>query len=351
MLFKVFPVSELSRLFAILQSERIVGPVKKGEDRHGRSLYDFDVIHDFGDLHLDYTQTVHSAKNYFLPYREDLCTFTFQDGDWHKEVDYGVYVPLVLFGLHPCDINALNKLDKVLLGGRYPNPFYGKKRANMFIVGHSCTPQPFCFCQSMGADSVIRGFDLFLTRLDDVYFAEILSSRAFHLLEQIDCHEPDSREHQRYLEQIAARESFFVTHVDTSDLTKILDLEFQAPVWREWGDRCLSCGTCAQVCPTCYCYGVEEQVDMDFTHGRKEKMLYSCNLLDFASVAGGHNFRPESHTRIKYRYYHKHRGFVEAFEEALCVGCGRCGQSCLARITVPEVIASVRACKEGKNEA
>ncbi|MCK5544840.1 MAG: 4Fe-4S dicluster domain-containing protein, partial [Desulfobulbaceae bacterium] len=59
-------------------------------------------------------------------------------------------------------------------------------------------------------------------------------------------------------------------------------------------------------------------------------------------VAGGHNFRPESHVRLKYRYYHKHRGFVEAFEESLCVGCGRCGESCLAGITVPEVIASVR---------
>jgi len=346
MLFKVFPVCELNRLFAVLQSERIVGPVKKGEDQHGRSLYDFDVVHDFADLHLDYSQTIHSAKKYFLPYRENLCTFTFEGEEWQKEVDYGGSAPLIFFGLHSCDINALNKLDKVLLGGRYPNSFYAKKRANMFIVGHSCTPQPFCFCKSMGTDSAIHGFDLFLTRLDEIYFAEVLSARAFHLLENIDCHEPDSVEHRRYLEAIAIRESMFVAHVDTSDLTKILDLEFQAPVWLEWGKRCLSCGTCAQVCPTCYCYGVEEHVDMDLAHGRKEKMLYSCNILDFASVAGGHNFRPESHTRLKYRYYHKHRGFVEAFEESLCVGCGRCGQSCLAGITVPEVIASVRASKE-----
>jgi len=384
MLFKVFPAGELIRLFAILAADRIVGPVKKGEDQHGLSLYGFDVVHDFTDLHLDYGQTIHSAKNWFLPYLEDLCTFTFQDaagvrtqvsdsprlpggigdhqgpnaagamdgaratggsGDWRKEVDYGVYAPLVLFGLHPCDINALNKLDKVLLGGRYPNPFYGEKRANMFIVGHSCTPQPFCFCKSMGTDSAMRGFDLFLTRMEDLYFAEILSPRAFHLLEQIDCHDPDSREHHRYMEIMEAKEALYVAHVDTSDLTKILDLEFQASVWQEWGRRCFSCGTCAQVCPTCYCYGVAEQVDMDFTHARKEKMLYSCNLLDFASVAGGHNFRPESHTRLKYRYYHKHRGFVEAFEESLCVGCGRCGQACLAHITVPEVIASVRGSK------
>ena len=76
--------------------------------------------------------------------------------------------------------------------------------------------------------------------------------------------------------------------------------------------------------------------------GAKEQTLYSCNLIDFAEVAGGHNFRPERSRRLKYRYYHKHRGFVEAFEESLCVGCGRCGEACLAGITVPEVIASVR---------
>jgi Fe-S oxidoreductase len=54
--------------------------------------------------------------------------------------------------------------------------------------------------------------------------------------------------------------------------------------------------------------------------------------------------------RLKYRYYHKHRGFVEAFEEPLCVGCGRCGEACLAGITVPEVIASVRSEKEDRVE-
>lgn len=236
MLFKVFPAGELARLFAILAADRIVGPVKKGEDQHGRPLYDFDVVHGFADLHLDYTQTVHSAKDWFLPYREDLCTFTFQDGgsgDWQKDVDYGVYAPLVLFGLHACDINALNKLDKVLLGGRYPNPFYGEKRANMFIIGHSCTPQPFCFCKSMGTDSALRGFDLFLTRMDDLYFAEILSPRALHLLEQLDSRDPDSHEHHRYMDLMEAKESLYVAHVDTSDLTKILDLEFQASVWQE----------------------------------------------------------------------------------------------------------------------
>jgi len=124
-------------------------------------------------------------------------------------------------------------------------------------------------------------------------------------------------------------------------LPQILDLEFTSPVWKKWGDKCLSCGSCAAVCPTCYCYGVEENVSMDFCSSAKVKRLYSCNLLDFAMVAGNHNFRPTRESRLKYRYYHQHRGFVETYGVPMCVGCNRCGDTCLAGINPPEVIADL----------
>jgi formate hydrogenlyase subunit 6/NADH:ubiquinone oxidoreductase subunit I len=81
---------------------------------------------------------------------------------------------------------------------------------------------------------------------------------------------------------------------------------------------------------------------MDFRGGEKVKHLHSCNLLDFAMVAGGHNFRPDRKTRLKYRYYHQHRGFVEAFHEPMCVGCGRCGRTCMAAIRPPDVIRELQ---------
>lgn len=347
MIFKVFQTRELETLFELLSVNRIVGPIEKGRALNGDPLYDFDVVYNFQDLQLDYTQTIHSAKNYFLPYRENLCTFTFENDDWQKNVDFGVNQAHVFFGIHPCDINALNKLDKVMMGNIHPNPFYGAKRSNMFIIGHSCMPTPSCFCDSMASDTALSGFDLFLTRMGDHYFAEVLSSRAYHILENVETREATHEDHLKFREIAAEKKSLFHCQVETSDLTKILDMEFESEVWEEWGAKCLSCGTCANVCPTCYCYGVEEEVNMDLRHARKVKQLYSCNLLDFAEVAGGHNFRPESSTRLKYRYYHKHRGFVEAYEEYLCVGCGRCGSACLSKITVPEVIASVR---EGKSD-
>ena len=81
---------------------------------------------------------------------------------------------------------------------------------------------------------------------------------------------------------------------------------------------------------------------MDGKEGVKVKQLYSCNLLDFATVAGGHNFRADRETRLKYRYYHQHRGFVETYEEPLCVGCNRCGRVCLAGINPPGIIRDLQ---------
>ncbi len=342
MIFKVIAKQELAKLFEALLANRVVGPVRKGSDKNGTPIYSFEVVYDFTQLQLDYTSTQYPAKRFFLPYTETLCTFEIAGDSWEKKVDFNIYQPQVLFGLHACDINALNKLDKVLLESAYPTPYYASKRKNMFIVGIDCEPQPYCFCRSMGTDTALHGFDMFLTDLGKKYFVEIQSAAAYNYLKHMQTSDPTEEDHLRYMAVEEARHEKFMAQVDTTDLTKILDMEFQSEVWKHWGDKCLSCGTCASVCPTCYCYGVAETVDLDLKHAAKMKHLHSCNLIDFAEVAGGHNFRPDSHTRLKYRYYHKHRGFVEAFEESLCVGCGRCGEACLANITVPEVIASVR---------
>ncbi|MCK5227367.1 MAG: 4Fe-4S dicluster domain-containing protein [Desulfobulbaceae bacterium] len=342
MIFKICRKEELPKLFDSLSANHIVGPVRKGTDKEGKPIIAFDIANDFNELELAYPSTKFSPKKFFLPYRETLSSFDMQESDWQEHIDFNIYKPHVFFGMHACDINALNKLDKVLLESVYPSPYYGSKRSNMCIIGMDCEPQPFCFCRSMGTDTALHGFDMFLTALGERYFVEILSATAFNWLKNLNTRDPTEDDHIEYMAAVAKRNEKFTARVDTTDLTKILDMEFQADVWKKWGEKCLSCGACANVCPTCYCYGVEEHVDLDLQGASKIKHLHSCNLIDFAEVAGGHNFRPQSHVRLKYRYYHKHRGFVEAFEESLCVGCGRCGEACLADINVPEVIASVR---------
>ncbi len=346
MIFRVIERSELRVLFDLLSAEnRVVGPVMLDRDRDSKPIYGFGDVTDFGRIALDYTTTSLPAKRYFLPYREDMATFRINGRDWEKTVDYNMDAPLVFFGMHACDINALNKLDKVLMGSVYPMPYYAAKRRNVFIIGLGCEPQPHCFCRSMESDTALHGFDMFITDLGDRYFVEILSDTAYNFIRKLKSSDPVEADHVRFMQIGEEKSKRFTASVDTTDLTKILDMEFQSDVWKYWGDRCLACGTCAQVCPTCYCYSIEESIAPDLLNARKTKVLYSCNIIDFAQVAGGHNFRSERHSRLKYRYYHKHRGFVEAYEESLCVGCGRCGVSCLAGITVPEVVSSVRGGK------
>ena len=143
MIFRVIDKEELKKFFDVLAARNaIVGPVKTGTDRSGKPLYVFEQVSDFHTLQLDYTSTKLPAKRYFLPFREELASFRIDGNDWHKVVDYNCDRPYVFFGLHACDINALNKLDKVLLGGVYPMPYYAAKRKNMFIIGFGCRPQP-----------------------------------------------------------------------------------------------------------------------------------------------------------------------------------------------------------------
>jgi sulfhydrogenase subunit beta (sulfur reductase) len=348
MLFRILPKDEFTKLLEImLASNEIIGPKKIGADKDGAPIHQYLPIGKVYEIDLDYETTEFSAKTYFLPYRETLSSYKFEQDDWKQEISYRIQ-PRVIVGLHACDINALNKLDKVFARDFFPSPYYISRRKNTFIVGIDHEPCKGGFCRSLGTDIVNHGFDLFLTDIGDRYFVAIDSDRGFTALGQVGCREITDRDTEDYLEARRRIADKFEKQINVRNLPNLLDIEFESPVWERWGDKCLSCGSCAMVCPTCYCYGVTERVSMDFKSGAKIKQLYSCNLLDFAQVAGGHNFRPDRETRLKYRYYHQHRGFVEAYDEPKCVGCNRCGRTCLAGINPVEVIQDLQA--ESKHE-
>jgi formate hydrogenlyase subunit 6/NADH:ubiquinone oxidoreductase subunit I len=342
MLFKILTKEHFEDLFAIiLESNEIIGPKRIGTTKAGKPIHQYLPVESFSEIDLDYETTEYSAKTYFLPFNENLSTFEFSDDDWEQKIRYRLQ-PRAIVGLHACDINALLKLDRVHARDLFPSPYYISRRKNTFIVGIDHEACSEGFCRSLGTDSVTHGFDLFLTDLGDRYFVAIDSDRGFTTLNRVPVRDVTDADSDDYLEvrrRIVASHgpTFSVQHLPT-----ILDIEFESDVWKKWGAKCLGCGSCAMVCPTCYCYGVVERISMDGKRSRKLKQLYSCTLVDFAEVAGGHNFRPDRETRLKYRYYHQHRGFVEAYEEPKCVGCGRCSAVCLADIKPPEVIRDLQ---------
>ncbi len=346
MLFKILDKNEFQLLVEIiLGSNEVIGPKKIGANKDGRPIHQYLPVKSFAELDLNYETTEFSAKTYFLPYKENLSTYRFSEDDWTQKISYRLQ-PRAIIGLHACDINALLKLDKVMAKEFFPSPYYISRRKNTFIIGIDHEPCEGAFCRSLGTDTVNRGFDLFLTDLGDRYFVAIDSECGFATLHKVkvrDVQEQDTADYLAVRKRLAAG---FGPNLDIQQLPKLLDIEFESDVWKKWGGKCLSCGSCAMVCPTCYCYGVSERLSMDFQEGAKIKQLYSCNLVDFAEVAGGHNFRPKRETRLKYRYYHQHRGFVEEFDEPKCVGCGRCGRVCLAGINPPDIIRDLLAEEE-----
>jgi ferredoxin len=346
MLFRTLVKSEFRALIELIMDEvEVVGPQRVATRADGRPIHHFLPAAAFDDIDLGYEITEYPAKTYFLPYQENLSTYAFDDEGWQQEIGYRIQ-PRAIIGLHACDISALLKLDKVLARDLFPSPYYVARRRNTFVVGIDHEPCEGGFCRSVGADTVTHGFDLYLTDLGDRYFVAIGSDRGYSALQRVDAGEVSDRDSHDYLEARRALAAVEQPEVPVHNLPTILDLEFESEVWSRWGRRCLSCGSCAMVCPTCYCYGVTERVSMDFATGAKQKQLYSCNLVDFAMVAGGHNFRPDRETRLKYRYYHQHRGFVEEFDEPKCVGCNRCGRTCLAGIGPVEVIRDLQTEEE-----
>ena len=336
MFFRVMDKSRLPDLVRGLATEfEVVGPVAKGD------AFVFGEIEDPSDLRLDYSTTILPPKKYFVPPADELMRFRAAS---NEAVSGEVHAhPRVLFGLHPCDINALMLMDNVFLG-EYEDPYYKARRESTLLVGVNCTPQDECFCNAWGTDEVHWGFDIFLSDLGDRYFVSVSSVKGADLLDRyVETRETtaaDTSDFQKVTRRF--KKSFEGEAVDTAQLPLLLDAKFNDPIWDELGKACLSCGACSMVCPTCYCFDVKDRLDADGQGGARVRVWDSCQFAEFAEVAHGHNFRASSSSRIKYRYYHKQWGYLSKFERVLCVGCGRCQRACKAGISPRVVIEALQ---------
>jgi formate hydrogenlyase subunit 6/NADH:ubiquinone oxidoreductase subunit I len=335
MFFRVVDKERLPDLIAGLSSEfEVVGPVEKG----GRFV--FAPVTDPAEVRLDYDTTLLPPKKWFMPPEETIMRFRRAD---EEVVDDEVFAPpRVLFGLHPCDINALLLMDNVFTQD-YVDPYYKARRDNTLIVGVSCIPSETCFCNIWDTDEVHWGFDIFLTDLGDRYFASLRTVKGAEILdrhvENRSVTDEDTLEFQRVVHVF--KEAFSNT-VDTTQLPVLLDAKFDSPIWDQFGEACLSCGACSMVCPTCYCFDVTDRLEPDQKTGTRVRTWDSCQFKQFAAVAHGQNFRDDRASRVKYRYYHKQWGYLSKFERVLCVGCGRCARACPADISPVKVVEALQ---------
>jgi sulfhydrogenase subunit beta (sulfur reductase) len=196
----------------------------------------------------------------------------------------------------------------------------------------------------MNADFVDSGFDLFLSDIGLHYLVLVGTSRGDDIVTMSGSllEVPTSADFDEYKRRSAERRAAYRTHVELGDLPGILEMEYHSPVWEELGARCLSCGSCSMVCPTCYCFDVSDEVALSGRAGQRVRTWDSCLFKTHALVAGGENFRESRASRVKFRFYHKQRGFVAEYGRPSCVGCGRCAAMCPAGIDIVTVIQMIR---------
>jgi ferredoxin len=255
--------------------------------------------------------------------------------------------PLAVIGARPCEAAALAILDRVLGAGAVPDPRYRERRDGMFVVIAECgTPSGTCFCTSMDTGpAATSGYDLALTELLDAqghrFLVRIGSERGAAIMSAVPVAAVTSDDEDRRAQVLAGAEASMGRHLDTDDLPGLLARNLEHPRWDDVAERCLACGNCTLVCPTCFCSDVRDVTDVAGEVVRTRKWA-SCFDLDHSFVHGG---PVRASTRSRYRQWltHKLSTWWDQFDTSGCVGCGRCIAWCPVGIDLTEEAAAIRS--------
>lgn len=305
----------------------------------------FKKVSGAGDVALDYTNSDVSPKGCLLPQYEKTFSYTYTGDTLEINKPEGGQ-KTALFGVRPCDIKAILSLDPVF-EGKFIDDYYTDKRKNTVIIGLSCSKVlSTCFCYAFnGGPCDGTGSDLFFTELGDKYLVEVNTEKGKALVEAYSqfFSKQDTQQLAKAKEEQAKKlAGEFVRQVDLTGVKEVLDKDFELPYWD--GDnakKCLGCGTCTYVCPTCHCFDIFDYTTGDFT-GDRFRCWDSCMFPDFTLMAGGHNPRPTRKERVRNRFMHKLKYHLDRYNLVGCVGCGRCIAKCPVNIDITKIIKDLK---------
>lgn len=287
------------------------------------------------ELRLDFDVTILPPTKYFLPQEETLVEFDRQ-GSGRSVLDES---PFVLFGVHPYDVVAIAQMDAVF--AKTPaDVHYLTRRASATLVACDITrSSPHGFAACMGNATVDSGFDVLLTTLGDGYLVDARTPKGETLLTDLASAEKADAASLARREQVW-KEAQRLARVHElkcrpEELPALLADSYEHPIWAERAALCHSCGSCNLVCPTCYCFDIQDDPAWDLTCARRARRWDGCMLAEFALVAGGHNFRKTREERFRHRYYRKGKFLWDRMQQIACVGCGRCITACTTLIAHP----------------
>lgn len=290
----------------------------------------FAEIRDASALRLDERRTLHSVKSALFPARDPFLHFDLDAGQWSE---IPANPPRYLLGLHPCDTWGLEAFDR-WMGDGTPDERYQSARANVTVIALECASPcgETCFCGAMGTWKPVS-CDVVLTRDDDHYLVEALTKKGCDVITLWkDILKPAGDAEARKREEMRAQAAEIFRNAardfDVKGLPAAMKASFKAAWWHDMAERCLDCGQCVAVCPTCTCFAMRDECTVTLKECTRHRDWDGCMFAPFAEVAGGHNFRRDRHARIRHRMNRKGRWLNERFGVPFCTGCGRCVTTC-----------------------
>jgi ferredoxin len=346
---KLIHSSDLLKIIETLRRDfRVVAPFAG----QGRDSY-FDVVTDENrsSVAVHVANPYYPPKRYVLPHIQKLLAIASGDRPSIEVIDQSEKV--AVFGMRSCDVEGIFHLDRFYMGNAFRDPYYEALRSKLFIVNMVCSDitkdvDENCFCVCADAGVAAKGhFDLQLMDLhnDKGEFLAVAGTPAGEAL----LGEPyfrkasgdDVARRRSILSEV--RKHFKVSTSWYSAVTRFITRgEIKDTTWKKIGDRCLECGGCSYVCPTCTCFTV---TDKPVGNGNYERVRVwdACALSGFTRMAGGHNPRKSVHDRRNRRFFRKlSHFFIQREFTMACVGCGRCVRVCHGDIGMPEVVEILR---------
>jgi sulfhydrogenase subunit beta (sulfur reductase) len=325
----------LGKLFDILKQNKktIYAPVSKN------GVVSFKITESYSSVVTDYIQTTQSSKESAFPRIEKILDYTKGKGDVQvKPFDYHAVPEVVLWGVRPCDAMGIGELSAIF-NWDCKDEIYNSRLAKTTVLGFSCfKADESCFCTSVGGNpGNTEGSDILFTKLGEggEYLAEIITEKGAAVVAMASdiFQKAENAEKDKFLADVPVK-------FDRNGIHEKLDKFFESEEWIEQSLKCIGCGACAYVCPTCACFDIQDEV-----HGKSGSRVRcwdSCGFSHFTLHTSGHNPRDVQSQRWRQRIMHKFSYMPDRLDVYGCTGCGRCSRACPVDMNILEHLISIQ---------
>ena len=334
-----FPRERLAALIARLAGEyRVVGPVRRAAE------FAWEDVRPETPLALDYPTSLLPPRQFFAPQRETLFRFR-KTADGFAFETPTPERPVALIGVHGCDLTGLRVL-RSFHESSCRDRVVTDRLDQSFILGIACWVPCLAeaFCRDMGSLENEIPADLYAWDLGETLLVKVLRPRGRAVLADVGALQAATADELVTLRRrLRARQEAFPSHLkfEPAKLPVALEAAHADLLWEANAERCLSCGRCNLVCPTCTCFDVQDVSSVGGTTGERVRTWHGCQIPGFSKVAGGHDFRPERTKQLRYRIFRKGKYMPERYGMVGCTGCGRCIKHCPTHISIRDIFRQV----------